>query len=321
MQIPTTPLLDSLEPERNQLVRIVELPERLNPFAKDGIRMSAVVAYGSLLNVKQLLVRNLFEAAFEHDELRGVHTIVEPSSGNTGLGIALLAKAYGIEKVILIVPRDIAPGKLEPLRLLGADVLLHADEPGKQTAIERAREMGKQEGWYSFGQYTTERNADAYYKWLAPALAEQVPLSDIVVSAGMGSTGTATGLARYFAKHGKNASVVGVMCADNEFVPGMRDGRRLREISIGWRDALGDRVMTAPARESYRASRSLWHCVPSLPGPSSGSSYLGLVKYLNREREAGRLASVKHALFICHDSAYPYLDKYSTYLDPHELAD
>ncbi|MDE2079211.1 MAG: pyridoxal-phosphate dependent enzyme [Patescibacteria group bacterium] len=320
MKIPTTPYLDSLAPDKNQIVRIVDLPKHLNPFADDGVRLSAAVAYGSLLNVKQLLVRNLFETSFERDEFEGVENIVEPSSGNTGLGIALLAKAYGFKKVVLIVPRDIAPGKLEPLRLLGAEVMLHADEPGKKTAIELAKELGAEKGWHSFGQYTNETNADSYYKWLAPEIEKLVPLENMVISAGLGSTGTATGLARYFAKHGKNAYVVGVKCADGERVPGMRDGQRLEEITIGWKEALGERVFDAGTRESYRASRSFWHFVPSLPGPSSGASYVGLVKYLKQEKEAGRLGAVKHALFICHDSAYPYLDKYSTHLDAHELA-
>ncbi len=320
MKIPTNPYLDSLAIENNQIVRIVDLPDKLNPFAKDGVRMSAAVAYGSLLNVKQLLVRNLFETSFERDEFEGVHSIVEPSSGNTGLGIALLAQAYGFKKVVLIVPRDIAPGKLEPLRLLGADIMLHADEPGQKTAIELAKEMGAEKGWHSFGQYTNETNADSYFKWLGPALERLVPLEDVVLSAGLGSTGTATGLGRYFTKQGKNARVVGVKCADGDSVPGMRDGYRLREITIGWKEAVEGRVEDAGTKESFRASRSLWHFVPSLPGPSSGSSYVGLIKFLTKERDAGRIGKVKHALFICHDSAYPYLDKYSTYLDPHELA-
>ncbi|MDE2021969.1 MAG: pyridoxal-phosphate dependent enzyme [Patescibacteria group bacterium] len=320
MKVVTNPYLDSLAPGKNEIVRVVDLPEHLNPFAKDGVRISAAIAYGSLLNVKQILVRHLFETAFKRGEFDDVDTIVEASSGNTGLGIALLAKAYGFKKVVLIVPRDIAPGKLEPLRLLGADVMLHADTPGKPTAVQLAKKMGAQKGWYNFGQYTNEANPDAYYQWLAPEVEKLVPLRRIVVSVGLGTTGTATGLARYFAEHGKDAYVVGVKCADGEAVPGMRDGNRLKEVTIGWKEALGDRVMDAGTKESFRASRNLWHYVPSLPGPSSGASYVGLIKYLNRERDAGRLGNIKRALFICHDSAYPYLDKYSTHLDPHELA-
>ena len=112
-----------LDPDSNPPLPLVELPEVLNPLAEHKVRIYAKLLYLlPLLNLKSLPVLKMLQEA--SGKLEGVHTIVENSSGNTAFSLASMARLYGIRSVRAIVPIDIAPGKLELLRLAGADVRL-----------------------------------------------------------------------------------------------------------------------------------------------------------------------------------------------------
>ena len=108
-------LKNFLNPDCNPPLPLVELPGRLNPFADQKVRIFAKVMYLlPLLNSKSLPVLNMLDTADKHG---GVHTIVENSSGNTAFSLAIMAPLFGIHTVRAMVPLDIAPGKLELLRL------------------------------------------------------------------------------------------------------------------------------------------------------------------------------------------------------------
>lgn len=114
-------LKNFLNPDCNPPLPMVELPKRLNPFADQKVRVFAKLMYLlPLLNSKSLTVLNMMVDSA--DKLGGVHTIVENSSGNTAFSLAIMAPLFGIQSVRAMVPLDIAPGKLELLRLSGADV-------------------------------------------------------------------------------------------------------------------------------------------------------------------------------------------------------
>ena len=105
-----------LDPDCNPPLPLVELPDWLNPFAEQKVRIFAKLLYLlPLLNLKSLPVLAMLQDA--SGELDGVHTIVENSSGNTAFSMAIMARLFGIRSVRAIVPLDIAPGKLELLRL------------------------------------------------------------------------------------------------------------------------------------------------------------------------------------------------------------
>lgn len=302
-----------LDPDRNPPLPLVELPESLNPFAAQKVRIFAKLLYLlPLLNLKSLPVLSMLRDAGE--KLDGVHTIVENSSGNTAFSLAVIAPFFGVRSVRAIVPIDIAPGKLELLRLAGAEVRF---APAEGSGIELAKKMGKRRGFYNLDQYGNPANILAHAKWTTQQVWEQLEERLTLYCTGLGTTGTVLGAIQFFRKNAPNVTVVGVYCLPNNAVPGMRTIERLREIGFDWENEVPNRI-GAGTNESYKKSLDL--CRAGLmAGPSSGFALAGLLRFLGQQPDLDRFRNSEGeviAAFVCCDTPFPYLDKYSTILDP-----
>ncbi len=185
-----------------------------------------------LLSVKSLPAIYMLLEAERAGRLDGVHTVVENSSGNTGFSLGILAALFHIRRVVAVVPWDIAPGKLDLLRLCGVEPKLVRDAPGEPSGIAQARETGKQTGWFSPGQYDNEANPAAFEKWVAPEIWRQTGGKLTVFAAGVGTSGTLVGSSRYFRRVAPQVTLVGAICGAQSAVPGVRSESRLREIAF-----------------------------------------------------------------------------------------
>jgi cysteine synthase len=317
-------LEDFLNPERSVPLPLVELPASLNPFYSDRVHIYGKLAYLSpLFNIKLFASLNLLLEAQTLGTLEGVHTLVENSSGNKVLADAIVARMFGIKNVIAFVPRDIAPGKLEVLRLFGVKPEFSNGDPAMPSGIQLAREMGTQEGFFNPAQYENEANPVAYEKWLAPQIWEQTQGAITVFCAGLGTTGTLVGSSRYFKRKSPTISIVGVSPLSDQ-VPGVRSKKRLAEIKFDWHAAL-DHYVEVEARESFKKSLQLCR-VGLLAGPSSGLALAGLLKFIEDQKATSTLDQLRNekgevvAVVPFPDSALLYLEKYSTHLDPIDLA-
>lgn len=315
---------DFLNPENSPCTPLVELPGRLNRFQEDGVRIFAKLAYlQPLLTLKALPALSMLLAAANDGKLDGVHTIVENSSGNLAFCLAVLAGAFGVKRVKALVPFDIAPGKLDLLRLVGVQPEMRRGAPGELSGIDEAREIGREEGFFCPGQYENEANPGAYEKWLAPEIWDQTRGKVTVFATGLGTTGTLLGSARHFQKRGKRVAIVGAMCAPNEAVPGVRSELKLKEIKFDWCQ-VADAVMEVKTKDSFK--RSLELCRSGLiAGPSSGFALAGLEQFLESRKAESKLEEVRNedgqvvCVFVCGDTPLPYLDKYSTHLEAAEF--
>jgi len=319
-----TAIRDFLNPENSQPLPLVELPGQLNPFRADGVRIFAKFAcLGPLLNIKSLPAWNMLLEAERNGRLAGVHTLVENSSGNTAFDLAVLAPLFGIRSVKAFVPFDIAPGKLELLRIAGVDPQLKKGSPGEQSGIAEARLMAEKEGFFSPMQYENEANPAAYEKWLAPEIWGQLEGKLTIFAAGLGTTGSLIGCGRYFRRMSGKVTMVGCICAPNEAVPGVRSRERLREIGFAWETA-ADSIIEVGTKESFRLSLQLCRA-GFVAGPSSGFVLAGLRRFLESVRVKSQMDSLRNAegeivtAFVCSDTPLPYLDKYSTHLDASEF--
>lgn len=295
---------------------LVELPRALNPLAKKGVRIYAKLLYLlPLLNVKSLMASSMLEAARKAGALKGVHTVVENSSGNTGISLAIDAKYHGVKNVVAIVLSETAPGKVELLRLAGADIRFV-----KGGGIALARKLGKQKGFLNLAQYENDTNPKTHENVTAPEIWEQTDGAITLFAAGLGTTGTAVGAARFFRK--RNVSTLGIYLDPESAIPGVRTAKGLKEIRFDWRKEIDFSIEVA-TKESYRKSLALARA-GILGGPSSGLALAGLLKFLGglsgpQLNELRNADDKVVAVFPCPDTAMPYLDKYSTFTDPHEF--
>lgn len=315
---------DFLNPDNCPFTPLVELPAHFNPLHDVSVRIFAKLAYLSpLLNIKALPVLNMLLEAEKRGRLEGVHTIVESSSGNTAFSLGVISSLFGINRVLAFVPFDIAPGKLDMLRLVGAEPELKRGVPGELSGIQQATEAGNRPGFFSPSQYENQDNPSAFEKWLAPQIWEQTEGKITVFAAGLGTTGTMLGSSRFFRQCERKVAIVGAMCAPNEAVPGLRSEIKLKEVSHDWKSG-ADEVVEVKAKESYKQSLRLCRS-GILCGPSSGFALAGLLQYLECRQSKSELDQIRNqdgevvSAFVCGDTPLPYLDKYSTYLEPSEF--
>ncbi|MDO8571828.1 MAG: pyridoxal-phosphate dependent enzyme [bacterium] len=320
-----TAIKDFLNPDKNPMIPLVELPDHCNPFARDGVQIFAkLMNMLPLANVKSLPALNMLLEAEETKELKNVHTLIENSSGNTVFSLATIARLFGIETTKAIVSHEVTWGKLQLLRLFGTEIIVNEepicpDPNDKESGIYKAKRKGQAKGWFNPGQYDNEANPRAHSKWTAPQVWKQTKGKVSVFCAGVGTTGTILGVGSYLKKKSKKVTVVGVARSPNNPVPGVRTPNLLREIAFDWQKVT-DHLEEIGTKESFEESLRL--CRAGLMvGPSSGFALAGLYSFLSKQKAAGSLNHLKNkdgkiiAVFICPDSPLPYLNEYFEYLD------
>jgi cysteine synthase len=289
-----------------------------HPFIADRVDIFPVPIFGSNVpNMKVPMARWMLERADAAGELVGVHTIVEATSGNTGAALGIVDPYYDIRRTVAIVERDIAPGKLEQLRLCGVEIMYPMTG---RTTVETARELGEQPGWLNLNQYSNTANSEAHTRWTGPHIWEQTEGKISVCVVPLGTTGTAMGVSKFLrSKLPDRITIVGVALAPGEAVPGVRTEEKLRQVAFDWR-AFINHLVLAFAKPSYQASMDLIRS-GRMYGPSSGLALSATIKFVAEQKESGALDSLRNkdgrvvVAFPCGDGAGPYLEKYSMILD------
>jgi cysteine synthase len=311
-----------LNPRNLPPLPLVELPARLVPFtASENVHVYAQLAYEwpTTRNLKHPAVHAMLFAAKERGQLR--KKAVESSSGNTLISLAILAPFLGIEEVHGIVPADIPKVKWDRLTDLGVILRKNYARPGQPNAIEEARMLGRQEGWFHLRQYENEWNWRGHMKYTTGPVLTQLGERLSVYGVGLGTAGTAIAARETF--KGKPVAVVAGICAPDNPVPGVRTRQRLQNF-FDWENGLHH--VEVGQREAYRGSLELVSA-GIRGGPSSGFARAALNKFLlqtyqNPEawknlRNGGEIV----AAFVCGDEydLYRDSDKYSTILDPEDF--
>lgn len=300
---------------------VLPVPDILNPFKEDGVNLWAALAYHlPYQNIKFLTVFGMLRAAEKEGKLEGVHTLVEATSGNTGVVLAAMAKSFGISRVKLVVAPDLPEGKRYPLIMTGAELI--PPEEGL-SAIGTARKMGgggwRKKDWcadngiLNLDQYANPEGTTLHDLFTAPTLLELMPPPSLFV-AGVGTGGSLVGVSRFLRCNLDKVTIVGVLLAKGQEIPGVRDLDRMKEITLPWREA-ADEVVEIGTRPSYLASLWFNWVMGITPGPSSGFAYLGALKYLCKQNDRGMNALRDsngriNCAILFPDSNRPYGDRF-----------
>ncbi len=313
-----------LNPDYSPPLPLVEIPESLNPFTKDGVRIFAkLMNFLPLANVKSLPAYNMLLEKQETGKLKGVKKLIENSSGNTVFSLAVIGRIFGIPHTKAFVSHEVTWGKLQLLRLFGTEIIVNEepicpDPKDKDSGIYKAKKLGRKKGWFNPGQYDNEANPGAHEKWTAPQIWEQTEGKISVFCAGLGTTGTMLGVSSYLKKKTPNIFTVGVARKPNNPVPGVRTPHLLHEIAFDWRNSV-DGMEEIGTKESFGKSLELCRA-GFMAGPSSGFALAGLLQFLRKYKKREKLKDLKNkngqviAVFMCPDSPLPYLNEYFEYL-------
>ncbi len=197
---------------------LVELP-RLSP--KPGIRIFAKLeGQNPSGSVKDRIVLAMVEAAERRGDLKPGDTIVEASSGNTAIALAMVGVQRGYT-VRVVLPKGVTPSVSDVLDVYGADVTWCEARAGLKGAIDTAREMADAQGYYCLGQFTDTVNVDAHYQGTGREILEALPTVDAFV-AGIGTGGTIMGVGQRLREANPNVRIVGVEPRMGDKLQGLR---------------------------------------------------------------------------------------------------
>ena len=320
-------LKDFLNPGKHPNLPMVELPASLNPFVKDNVRIFAkLMGLSPLGNVKAVPAFNMIREMFLRGDLDGVERLVENSSGNTVFSMALAARQFGVERTQSYVPSEISWNKLLMLQFFGIEPIVNQEpqnpvENDPDTGVFKARADGNAPDAVNPGQYENPDNPEAHEKWTGPQIWEQTEGKIDVFCAGLGTTGTLIGNARFLKRKDPAVKVVGVLRAPDNYVPGVRTEDLLNVVDFDWRSHV-DSIESVETEASYISSMALSRN-GILAGPSSGLALSGLLNHLGDLKKNGRLDDLRRSsdgeitcVFPCPDGPMPYLDEYFKYVDP-----
>ena len=229
-----------------------------------------------------------------HGQLQPGGTIIEPTSGNTGVGLAWIATAKGY-KVILTMPETMSIERQKLLQAMGARLVLTSGNKGMKGAIEEAEKLQKSiPGSIIMGQFSNPANPLAHEQTTGPEIWRDTDGKVDVLVAGVGTGGTLCGTARYLKKHNPDLLAVAVEPADSPVLSGGKPGpHRLQGIGAGFVPANYDpsvvnEIQTATYDEAVAGARLLAHSEGILAGISSGAAFSVALKIAKRPEMAGK---------------------------------
>jgi cysteine synthase A len=216
--------------------------------------------------------------AEERGLLKADTVIVEPTSGNTGVGLAYIASLRGY-RVILTLPETMSAERRNLLSALGAEVVLTSGEAGMKGAIDKAAELVRTlpSAWMPM-QFDNPANARAHYETTGPEIWRDTEGKVDIFVAGVGSGGTITGVGRYLKEQNPKVEIVAVEPLESPVLSGGTAGpHRIQGIGAGFVPkvldlSVLDRVMSVKSGDAYAAARELSRTEGLLAGISSGAA-------------------------------------------------
>ena len=223
-------------------------------------------------SVKDRIGLSMIEAAEKSGELTKDKLILEPTSGNTGIGIALVSVVKGY-KTLFTMPESVSMERRKILKALGAELLLTPKEKGTDGAIEKAYTMAREEKdkYVLLDQFNNENNWKAHYNGTGEEIWKQTDGKVTMFIAGMGTSGTLMGVSRKLKEHNPKVKIVGVEPILGHKIQGLKNMKEAYKPGIFDKKRLDDRIIVED-EPAYETARKLAKEEGIFVGMSSGAA-------------------------------------------------
>lgn len=253
-------------------------------------------------SIKDRAALNMIRVAEAEGRLRPGSTILEPTSGNTGISLAMAAKIAGY-RLICVMPENTSIERRQILAMWGAEIVSSPAAGGSNEAVRVAKQLAAEHpDWVMLYQYGNPANAEAHYLTTGPEILEDLPEVTHVV-AGLGTTGTLMGIGRFFADKKPEVKIVAAEPRYGELVYG------LRNLDEGFVPELYDETYVSSrfsvgARDAVRRVRELLEREGIFAGLSTGAIVHAAMAQATRAVQAGEAADI---VLIIADGGWKYL--------------
>ena len=260
----STPLvrLERMEKEFHLKCRLFAKYERNNPTG----------------SIKDRIAKEILLNALERKEINQDTVIVEPTSGNTGIGLCAVAASLGL-KAVIFMPSSMSVERRKMMTAFGAEIVLTDAKAGMPGAIAAAKEFAsKTPNSYIPGQFDNFDNSLAHYKTTGPEIYRDLDGNVDVFLAGSGTGGTITGTSRYLKEQKKDILTIGIEPEESPVISkGVKGPHKIQGIGAGFKPAVldlayVDKVVTVPSEKAYEFARLLARKEGLFCGISSGAN-------------------------------------------------
>ena len=240
-------------------------------------------------SVKDRVAKTMLDEYEKEGLLTNDTVIIEPTSGNTGIGLSLVAAARGY-KVIIVMPDSMSMERRVLMKAFGAELVLTDGSKGMAGAIEKAEELKTQYPKSIIaGQFTNPANPKAHFESTGPEIFEDTDGKVDIFVAGVGTGGTITGTGRYLKSRNKDIKVVAVEPDTSAVLSGKSAGsHKLQGIGAGFIPEVldtdvYDEIMAVSAEDAYNAARTLGKTEGVVVGISSGAALVAAIELAKKE--------------------------------------
>lgn len=245
-------------------------------------------------SVKDRIAKEMIQDALEKGLINENTTLIEPTSGNTGIGLSAVATALNL-KIIITMPETMSVERRNLMKAYGAELVLTPGSEGMKGAIAKAKELASQiENSFIPGQFENPANPTAHYKTTGPEIYEQTEGKIDIFVAGVGTGGTISGIGKYLKEKNPEVKVVAVEPASSPVLSTGKGGaHKIQGIGAGFvpetlDTKIYDEIITVENEDAFATGKEMAKTEGILVGISSGAALYAAKELAKREENAGK---------------------------------
>ena len=245
-------------------------------------------------SVKDRIAKEMIQDALENGLINENTTLIEPTSGNTGIGLSAVATALNL-KIIITMPETMSVERRNLMKAYGAELVLTPGSEGMKGAIAKAKELASQiENSFILGQFENPANPAAHYKTTGPEIYEQTEGKIDIFVAGVGTGGTISGIGKYLKEKNPEVKVVAVEPASSPVSSTGKGGaHKIQGIGAGFvpetlDTKIYDEIITVENEDAFATGKEMAKTEGILVGISSGAALYAAKELAKREENAGK---------------------------------